>query len=193
MVPRGQVLSFFFSFSLYIDKINRQVMHISAHMWLITGGVTICKDARRGLDSASLQAASGLVKLTRTGHEIIPTYLPSSSNVCVKDLVFTVLHEVNIDIRQDMIDIKWYGKIWQNRRRYGKIWKDMTIVIFNIWHQCERQRLSPPQWSDRHIDSRRPFRKIFLPRLCTTDTGVLVWFGSPLTTFLLFKIFLSPI
>ena len=168
-------------------------MHISAHMWLINGGVTICKDARRGLDSASLQAASGLVKLTRTGHEIIPTYLPSSSNICVKDLVFTVLHEVNIDIRQDMIDIKWYGKIWQNRRRYGKIWKDMMIVIFNIWHQYERQRLSPPQWSDRHIDSRRPFRKIFLPQLCTTDTGVLVWFSSPSTTFLLFKIFLSNI
>ena len=76
--PRAR---FFLSFFLYIDKINRQVMNISAHMWLINGGVTICKDARRGLDSASLQAASGLVKLTRTEHENIPTSLPSSSNI----------------------------------------------------------------------------------------------------------------
>ena len=56
--------SSFFLFFLYIDKINRQVMHISAHMWLINGGVTICKDARRGLDPVSLQAASGLMNET---------------------------------------------------------------------------------------------------------------------------------
>ena len=82
-------------------------------------------------------------------------------------VIFVIWHEAQIG-HQYMIsydrtwktydniwwDLVGYDDLWWGMPRYNEIWQDTTIVIFVIWHQWERHRLSPPQWSDVSIDSR---------------------------------------